>query len=26
MSKMVNDIAFANANTIKKLYNNFQIR
>jgi hypothetical protein len=24
MSKMVNDIAFANASTIKKLYNNFQ--
>ena len=26
MSKMVNDIAFANASTIKKLFNNFQIR
>jgi hypothetical protein len=26
MSRMVNDIAFANANTIKKLYNNFQIQ
>jgi hypothetical protein len=26
MSKMVNDIAFANANTIKKIYNNLQIQ
>jgi hypothetical protein len=26
MSKMINDIAFANANTIKKIYNNLQIQ